>query len=285
MRIGVILGFGADAPPEQVAAAGRIAEERGLYSLFVPEHVVLFQKYASPYPYSPNGRIPQSGMSGFLEPFVALTWIAAHTRRIRLGTGICILPQRNPVYTAKQVASLDHLSGGRVDLGVGIGWLREEFEVLGGPWKGRAERTLDYLGAMKSLWCDEESSYEGKSYRLPPCILHPKPVQKPHPPVLFGGESEAALRRAATVGDGWFGFHLTAEALRERMARFEGLLEEAGTRRDERRVVVFPAIRKVDPDTTAPFADAGADELVLTYGSDDEDEMRRQADALAKLAS
>ncbi len=208
MRIGVVSGFDGRRPPDFVAAAGRIAEERGFHSFFVPEHVLFFQKYASRYPYAKDGRLP-GDPDGTLEPFTALTWIAAHTSRIRLGTGICLVPQRNPVYTAKQVADVDYLSGGRVEFGVGIGWLREEFASLGVPWKKRAARTRECIEVMKTLWCDEISEHHGDLWDVGPCLQNPKPTQKPHPPIYFGGESDAALERVAALGQGWYGFQVS----------------------------------------------------------------------------
>ncbi len=161
MKTGVISAFDQNTPPETIASAGKIAEERGFHSIWMPEHVVFFRQYASKYPYSADGKIP-GNPEGVLEPLTALTYLAARTDRIRLGTGICLVPQRNPVYTAKQVADVDFLSGGRVDFGIGIGWLREEFEALDVPWERRAARTRDYVGVMKTLWCDEVSSYKGE---------------------------------------------------------------------------------------------------------------------------
>src|SRR5436309_1006441 len=172
MKIGVISGFGAGTSPELIAATGRIVEERGFHSLWVPEHVLFFPEYASRYPYSRDGKLP-GNPTGVLEPFAALTFLAAHTTRIRLGTGICLVPQRNPVYTAKQVADLDFLSGGRCDFGVGVGWLREELQALGVPWERRGDRTRECLGVMKTLWCDEVSHYEGKLFTLPNCLQNP----------------------------------------------------------------------------------------------------------------
>jgi alkanesulfonate monooxygenase SsuD/methylene tetrahydromethanopterin reductase-like flavin-dependent oxidoreductase (luciferase family) len=139
MKVGVFAPFAAvNADPEFLRAVGQSVEERGFESVWVAEHVVLFDDYDSRYPYSPDGRFPGGGDSGLLEPFTALTFLAGVTGSVRLGTGICLVPQRNPVYTAKQVADLDVLSGGRVDFGVGIGWLREEFEVLQMPFEQRA---------------------------------------------------------------------------------------------------------------------------------------------------
>lgn len=283
MQIGVVSGFDGRRPPEFVAAAGRIAEERGLHSFFLPEHVVFFREYASRYPYSRDGRIP-GDPEGTLEPFTGLTWLAAHTSRIRLGTGICLVPQRNPVYTAKQAADLDFLSGGRLDLGVGIGWLREEFETLGVPFEGRAQRTRECIEVMKALWCHEVSEHHGPLFDVGPCVQNPKPAQKPHPPIFFGGESDAALRRVAELGQGWYGFQIAPEALPGRLARLDALLAAAGRSRGDIRVYVSPALRPERPGDLAPFADAGVDQVILPFFSRDLDGLSRRADALAKLA-
>jgi probable F420-dependent oxidoreductase len=284
MRIGVVAGFDGRRPPEFVAAAGRIAEERGFHSFFVPEHVLFFQQYASRYPYAKDGRLP-GDPDGTLEPFTALTWIAAHTSRIRLGTGICLVPQRNPVYTAKQVADVDYLSGGRLEFGVGIGWLREEFASLAVPWKNRAARTRECIEVMKTLWCDEISEHHGEHWDVGPCLQNPKPIQKPHPPIFFGGESDAALERVAALGQGWYGFQVSPEILPERLARLDALLKEAGRSRDEIRIYISPAGRPRQPEDLAPYADAGVDQVILPFFSRDLEGLERRADAFAKLAS
>src|SRR5207237_6332278 len=162
----------------------------------------------SPYPYAAAGSFPRTGEVGIVEPFVAIAFAAALTTRIRLGTGICLVPQRPPLYTAKQVADADVLSGGRLDFGVGIGWLREEFEALGVPFAGRAARCREYLAAMRSLWTDPVSRYEGRLLRIPPLRMFPKPIQKPHPPIVFVGASDAAISRLADRGPGRQGLTL-----------------------------------------------------------------------------
>ena len=169
MDVGLFVPLGAgNATPELVRAVGREAEGRGFESVWVPEHVVLFDDYDSSYPYAEDGRFPTGGDAGMIEPFTALTYLAAVTDRIRLGTAICLVPQRNPVYTAKAVTDLDSLSGGRVEFGVGVGWLREEFEALGMPFDRRGKRTDEFLAAMRSLWSDEVSEYHGELYDLRP---------------------------------------------------------------------------------------------------------------------
>ncbi len=282
MKIGVMSGFAAATPPEFIAAAGRIAEERGFDSFWVPEHVLFFPEYASRYPYSGDGKLP-GNPSGVIEPFTALAYLAAHTKRIRLGTGICLVPQRDPVYTAKQAADVDFLSGGRLDLGVGIGWLREEFEALGVPWARRAARTRECLGVMKTLWCDEVSSYKGEFFTLPDCLQNPKPVQKPHPPIHFGGESDAALQRVADLGQGWYGFNLTPEVLAERLEKLAGLLSRAGRSRDDVVVSVAPHGQRADRETARRYQDLGVDQLVVAFFARDIDGLARAADQIAEI--
>ena len=186
------------------------AEERGIGTIWVGEHVVLFEQYESQYPYAEDGRIPAPPGSGLLEPMVTLTYLAARTSTVRLGTAMLLLPQRNPVYTAKEVSTLDWLSGGRVDLGIGVGWLKEEFDALNVPWERRGRRTDEYLQVLRTLWLDETSSFHGEVYDLPACEMYPKPVQQP-PPIHIGGETTAALRRVARHGQGWHTFNRSPE--------------------------------------------------------------------------
>ena len=188
MEVGIFCGFSAATSPGMMAAQVKAIEERGFHGIWAPEHVVLFKDYESHYPYAEDGRLPGFG-NGMLEPFTALTFAAAHTKTIRLGTSICLVPQRNPVYTAEQVADLDFISGGRVNFGVGVGWLKEEFQALQMPWPRRAQRTRDHIGVMKALWCEESAEYEGELYSLPACMQNPKPVQTPHPPIFLAARA------------------------------------------------------------------------------------------------
>src|SRR4051795_11291461 len=208
MKVGVFVPIGTlNANADFVRTLGTALEERGFESVWVAEHIVLFDEYESQYPYAENGRFPGGGDTGLLEPLTALAYLAAVTDTVRLGTGICLVPQRNPVYTAKQVADVDVLSGGRVDFGVGVGWLREEFEAVAMPFDDRGARTREHLEVMKELWTKETASYKGMYYDLPECRLYPKPVQQPHPPIHFGGETKAALRRGADPRPGGVGVY------------------------------------------------------------------------------
>jgi probable F420-dependent oxidoreductase len=282
MDVGLFAPLGnGNASAEILRTLGREAEDRGFESVWVAEHVVLFDDYESQYPYSPDGRFPGGGDTGLLEPLTALTYLAAVTDRIRLGTGICLVPQRNPVYTAKQVVDLDNLSGGRVDFGIGVGWLREEFEAVAAPFEQRGARTDEYLQVMRSLWTDEVSSFEGEHYSLPACRMYPKPVQQPHPPIHVGGESNAALRRAARHGNGWYSFNRLPDALDEPLARLDTLLADEGRSRDDFELTVSPYFNPVDAAAIEGYRERGVDRLVVLCLAFDVDGLRAQLDDLA----
>jgi len=266
MQIGIFLPtFGAGHRPEFLRAIAKTAEQVGAAALWAPEHVVLTEHYESQYPYAEDGRLPLDPSEGGLgDPFTVLTYLAAVTSRIRLGTGICLVPQRNPVYTAKVVAQLDVLSAGRVDFGVGIGWLEEEFEAVGAPFEQRAQRTRAYLEVMKRLWSAGAASYHTEFYTLRNVYMAPKPVQQPHPPIIFGGESDAALHRVADLGQGWFGWNIAPEQAAERVAALDRLLAARGRRRDELSLTASPyTLPSRDLDAMKRYRDAGIGQVVL----------------------
>jgi probable F420-dependent oxidoreductase len=281
MDIGLFAPLGnGNASAELLRALGREAEDRGFESIWVAEHVVLFDDYESRYPYAADGRFPGGGDTGLLEPLTALTYLAAVTDGIRLGTGICLVPQRNPVYTAKQVVDLDCLSGGRVDFGVGVGWLREEFEALAMPFAQRGARTDEYLEVMRTLWTDEVSSFEGEHYTLPACRMYPKPVQRPHPPIHVGGESAAAMRRAARHGDGWYSFNRLPDELDGPLERLDAMLAEEGRTRSDLQLTVSPYFHPVDAAAVEAYRARGVDRLVVLCLAFDVDGLRTQLDGL-----
>jgi probable F420-dependent oxidoreductase len=279
MKLGVIVALGQDAArPEFLDVLGAALEERGVESLWVPEHVVLFDAHRSAYPYTEDGTMPIPSDLGLLDPFVALTYLAARTSTLRLATGICLIGQRNPVYTAKQVADLDVLSRGRVEFGVGLGWLREEYEAVGVPWRGRGARVDEYLRVMRTLWDDEVSAYDGDLYELRECRMYPKPVQAPHPPVHVGGESEAAMRRVARLGDGWFGMNHGVDSAKGSLARLDRALAEAGRDRASVSVSLSPPPGPPAPGLAAGYRDLGADRMVVSVIARDRDELLRGLD-------
>jgi probable F420-dependent oxidoreductase len=262
MQIGCQMAFNEYTSPSYIGEAAQLVEEMGFSGFWVPEHVMFFPDYESKYPYTDDGRIAGDPRS-LLDPFSALTFVAAHTSKIKLATGICLVPQRNPIYTAKVVADLDYLSGGRFELGVGIGWLKEEFEALGVPWEDRAGRTRECLEVMQTLWCDELSSYDGKYYQFKAAYQNPKPVQKPHPPIIFGGESDAALKRVAEVGQGWYGFNLTADGLEERLGFLDGLLSGQGKSLSDIKIYASPHGSVRDRAELDRFEALGVEQIIL----------------------
>ena len=267
MKIGFAMAFNQFTESALIADAASLIEEMGAYAVWAPEHVMFFPEYASTYPYSETGRIP-GDPEGLLDPFTVLTFIAARTKNLRLGTGICLVPQRNPIYTAKMVADLDYLSGGRVDFGVGIGWLKEEFVNLGMDFKSRAARCEEYIGVMKELWSPGVSEYRGQTVDLRSCFFNPKPCQKPYPPIYFGGESDAALGRVATLGDGWYAYDIYPEELALRLDLLYNKMQQAGRSLDEMELIVGPNRHPVNEKTIEQYSSLGVTQLVVPlYGT------------------
>jgi probable F420-dependent oxidoreductase len=183
MRVGLFLpSVSPIATPEFLTAYAETAEDAGFDRIWIGEHVVVFDEYDSKYPYSDDGKLALGGESGMLELFTTLTYLAAATSRIRVGSAVCLLPQRNPVYTAKEAATVDWLSKGRLDLGLGIGWTWEEFAAVAAPFPRRAARMRDYVDVLRSCWRDDPSTFHGEFYDLEPCRVFPKPVQAGGPP-------------------------------------------------------------------------------------------------------
>lgn len=189
---------------ERLAAAARKAEEVGVESVWTFEHVVVPVEYDSRYPYSSKGKMPATPETPFTDPLITLAYVAAATKTLKLGTGIHILPQHNPLHVAKQVASLDTLSGGRFLFGVGVGWLEEEYDAMGTPFEKRGARFNDYLTAIKKVWSGEVVEHESERLNWTGFKSYPLPAQKPHPPLIIGGLTKPAMRRAARHGNGWF---------------------------------------------------------------------------------
>lgn len=236
------------------ARVARLAESAGFESLWAGEHVVLPDPRRPPSPMDPEHPI--------LDPLVALAFLAAHTSRVKLGTGIVILPQRNPLVLAKQVASLHELSDGRLILGIGAGYLEPEMRAIGVPFEERGRRTDEYLAAMRELWYAERPAYEGRFVSFSGVQAHPRPSRTVR--IVVGGESAAAYRRAVEQGHGWYGFALDLETtatcvagLREAAARYERPAELG-----ELEISVTPRPTP-DPDTAARFAELGVHRLIL----------------------
>ncbi|HBX78986.1 MAG TPA: LLM class F420-dependent oxidoreductase [Acidimicrobiaceae bacterium] len=193
---------GPFAEPRGAVEFARAAEAAGFESIWTVEHVVVPSGYESTYPYDPSGKMPGGEDSAIPDPLIWLAYVAAATSRIKLATGILILPQRNPVVLAKELATLDSMSGGRLELGIGVGWLEEEFDAIGVPFRDRGRRTDDYVAAMRSLWSEPRATHRSEFVEFADCVMRPQPAASI--PVHIGGHSDAAARRAGRLGDGFF---------------------------------------------------------------------------------
>jgi probable F420-dependent oxidoreductase len=229
MQFGIMFAnTGHGSSPDGAKAVVEAAEAGGITTAWTVEHVVVPSGYESAYPYDASGKMA-GGMEDFdlPDPLIWLTWAAAHSTTLRLGTGILILPQRNPVITAKAIATLDHLSGGRLDIGVGVGWLEEEFNALGVPFQARGKRLDEYIDAMRVLWTEDKASFHGEFVDFENCIMRPRPAQGTVP-IVVGGHTEAAARRAGRRGDAFFPGSATADDIASLVAVMKQEADAAG---------------------------------------------------------
>ena len=240
---------GPMSSPESLRSLAQRAEDLGFDSVWVSDHIVVPRQVESFYPYAPDGVATFSPDETYFEPLAALNFLAGCTHRVRLGTHVLILPYRNPVLTAKILATLDVLSGGRVILGAGVGWMEEEFQALGlDTYHQRGAVTDEYIQLFKELWTKDEPVFQGKYYQISGSAFQPKPVQKPHPPIWIGGHTGPAIRRAAKYGDGWLPIGLRPPAILEpeemavKMARLRTLTSQAGRPEDAVEVVFSTSI-------------------------------------------
>lgn len=271
MKFGLFgINFGGCSDPRVAIDVARAAEEAGFESLWTGEHVVLPDPQVPPSPVPPQ--------TPFLDPVVALAAVAQHTSRVLLGTGIIILPQRNPLVLAKELVSLDIVSGGRLLFGVGIGYLEPEFRALGIPFEDKGARTMDYLRAMQAIWTEAApAAYEGRFAKFSGIDAQPRPVQKPHPPIVFGGHTPAAFTRAVEIAAGWYGFN---HGLEQTAHAIEGLKQAAA--RQQRpgslgrlEISITPPPGLPDADTVKRYADLGVDRLILLPAAARRDELLR----------
>lgn len=270
MELGLhALGIGAGARRDVITEVAAAAERYGFATLWAGEHVVMVDESTSRYPYTADGVIAVPAQADWLDPMVALSFAAAATTSIDVATGVLLLPEHNPVRLAKQAASLDTLSGGRLTLGIGIGWSREEFDALGVPFERRGARTAEYVTAMRTLWRDDLASFDGEFVSFDRVRVNPKPLRERRIPVVIGGNSDAALRRVATWGDGWYGFNVDdVSAVAERLSRLRILCAEAGRDVGELRTAV--ALRDPEPSDVAELEAVGVDELVIVASPPDD---------------
>ena len=269
-------------PIEQGAYAAdfaRLAEELGFESVWVVEHAVMCVEYESIYPYDPSGRSPFSAEVTQPDPLIWLTWAAAATTRIRLATGVLILPQRNPVILAKELASLDQLSGGRMMLGMGVGWVKEEALAVGSSFHDRGKRANEAIDVMRCLWREPVASFKGAYTQFEGVVSRPKPAQEGGVPIIVGGHSKAAARRAGRQGDGFYPLGMDLDG----MASLRGVMEEAAHEagRDPGAIEITMG-GTADADQAARFQDAGVGRVLLFPTSGDLDTLRSQLEPFAR---
>jgi probable F420-dependent oxidoreductase len=265
MKFGIVFAnTGPFVDPDGAVELARAAEAAGFESLWTVEHTVVPVGYESTYPYDRSGRMPGSDDAPIPDPLVWLAYLASATTTINLATGILIQPQRNPVVLAKEVATLDHLSGGRVQLGVGVGWLEEEFDAIGIPFAERGRRTDDGIAAMRALWSQDQASYDGEFTSFTDCICRPRPVGGTVP-VHIGGHTGVAARRAGRIGDGFFPASGSHEELAALFALVHRTAEESG--RDPGAIEITCGGNGVfGPgalDEAAALAELGVDRIVV----------------------
>jgi probable F420-dependent oxidoreductase len=261
--------------PDELA---RAAEERGFESLFFPEHTHIPASRRTPYP--AGGELPKE-YSHSHDPFVALSMAAAVTKKIKLATGICLVIERDPIVLAKEVASLDLLSGGRVILGIGGGWNVEEMENHGTAFKTRWKLLRERVEAMKAIWQNEEGSYSGELVKFDPIWSYPKPAQKPHPPILLGGHGEVALKRVVAYCDGWLPISMMAGDLKKQIGELHRLAREKG--RDPRSISISVFWTQPERQAIDAYGEMGAERVIFALQSESREKVLPILDGYAKL--
>jgi probable F420-dependent oxidoreductase len=241
----------------------RRAEAAGFESVWGGEHVVLPDSIASKYPYTEDGKIPAEPDTPIPDPLIWLAFAAAAAPTLRLGTCILIVPQRNPLVLAKELATLDQLSGGRVELGLGVGWLQEEFDALGIPWQRRGARNDEYIAAMRALWAGPHAEFHGEFVDFEPATCSPRPVNGSIP-VIVGGDSDAALKRAVRIADGYFPGEGDSEQLGKLLGRLRQAAESADRDPDSIEVSAIFGAQMADPEAgVAEMAALGVDRIMV----------------------
>ncbi len=262
MKIGLIPANIGSPNGEMMIGLARLAEEVGFESIWTFEHVIIPVDYESKYPYSADGKMGVDPEANFVDPLIALSAIAAATKTIRLGTGVNILSQANPLYVAKQAASLDFVSGGRFELGLGIGWLREEFRACGTPFERRGARFDDYLRAMRKVWSGDVVEHQSEFLDWTGFKSHPTPVQDPFP-VVIGGTKGKAFERVARYGNGWFAPTASPGQLEPMLGQLDEACAEAGRARSEIEVTAMWFPKPDDLSDVERYAELGVGRLVV----------------------
>ncbi|MCH8898370.1 MAG: LLM class F420-dependent oxidoreductase [Chloroflexi bacterium] len=264
-----------------IAVLAEKAESLGFESLWLPEHPIMPVNPASKYAGTADGSIPPA-MGEMADPYIALARASGVTHDLKLATGISLIPERNPLVLAKEIATLDLFSGGRFILGIGTGWLREETEVMGGDFEHRWTQARESIQAMKELWTKEEAEFHGKYYDFPPVKCYPKPVQKPHPPVLLGGSAKNVFKRVVAWGDGWLPIASEPEQIKAGRAALDELADAAGRDPKSIQITVFGV--RADAETIQGFEAAGADRVIVRLPSTSDESCLTELEQMAAQA-
>ncbi|WP_421994412.1 LLM class F420-dependent oxidoreductase [Reyranella sp.] len=268
MKVGVFATFMSPlATPQMIVDFARRAEAGGLDSIWMGEHVALFDRNTYGYPGSKDGRIPVPEGGGMLDVTATFGFLAAATKTLRFGTGVALVPQRNPIYTAKEMCTLDWLSNGRLDFGIGVGWNKEEVEACGYRWEDRGKRCDEFLEVMRRLWTEPVVDFKGKWLAFETLRMDPKPIQKPHIPIIVGGYADAAFDRAVRFGAGWYGFNLDPARTKQMLAKLDAAFAKAGRKRTPAYEIIVTPPMNAGPDTVKAYADLGVHRLVVNLGS------------------
>ena len=276
MRIGIST-FPTDYSVDIAILASK-AEQLGYDSLWLAEHPILPVNSETPWPGSSDGKIPKK-YADTADPFVALGRASAVTETLLLGTGICLVPERNPLILANEVATIDMYSKGRFQFGIGAGWLREETEIMGGDFAHRWTQTKESVMGMKELWTKTESEYHGKYYDFPPVYSFPRPVQRPHPPIYLGGHAKNVFKRIVDWGDAWMPNRINPQDIEAGKIEIENLSKEVGRDPSEIGITVYGV--PADANLISDFESAGAERAVISIESTGEKEAIAQLEEVA----
>ena len=288
MKVGLAFGSSIAIEGNEAIELCRVAEECGFESVWGGEHVIIPDTILSKYPYTEDGKIPAEPDTPIPDPLIWLAYVAAAAPTLRLGTCILIVPQRNALVLAKELATLDRLSGGRVELGLGVGWLKEEFEALGIPWEHRGARNDEYIDAMRALWAGPHAEYHGKFVNFDPATCSPRPVNG-NIPIIVGGDSEAALNRAVRIADGFFPGEGDAKELGKLLGRLREKAETCGRDPSSIEISAIFGAQMMDPaNGVEQMADIGVNRIMVPAfffaGPEGIDNLRKFSDQVIPIA-
>ncbi|WP_419909535.1 LLM class F420-dependent oxidoreductase [Candidatus Poriferisodalis sp.] len=282
MHVGITpINSAAYLDPGYLRSFAQQLEELGYESVWTFEHVIVPHDYESRYPYNPSGKLGLPTDAGFTDPFIALTFVAGATERLRLGTGVNIVTQANALYFAKQASSLDHLSDGRLELGIGVGWLEEEFDALGVPFDRRGARADEYIDAMTAAWTGEDVDFRGEFLDWTGFSMLPTPAQRPRMPLLIGGTTPPAIRRLVARGDGWYVIHKDLDDFKRLIGEMRAECDRQGRDPAELALTAYWNYHREGLEGLEVYRDHGVQRLLINTAAL---RMGRPEDAVVQFA-